>query len=180
MKIVLRVVLLAALAALGVWLWTVLFPNPEKIIRRQLGEVAKHASFTANEGNLARLASAQALPGYFATNVEVNISTRDGNRHDFVGREQIRQAALASRSEVSSLSVKFLDVDVAVASNKQSATADLTLDAGISGQQHAIVQEVKITLQKIGGQWLITRVDTVRTLSILNFEPLHFPSIIVA
>ncbi len=32
MKILVRLVLLAALAGLGFWLWTVLFPSPEKIL----------------------------------------------------------------------------------------------------------------------------------------------------
>ena len=180
MKIVLRVVFLAALVALGVWLWTVLFPSPEKIIRRRLAEVAKDVSFAPNESVLARLAGAQSLAGCFATNVEVNINTRDGDRQDFVGREQITQAALAAHSQLSSLEVKFLDVDVTVAPDKQSATAELTVDANVSGQPNAIVQEVKITLQKMSGQWLITRVATVRVLSILNFEPAHAPFIVSA
>ncbi len=37
MKIVFRLALLAAAAAAGVWLWTVLFPSPEKIIRKRTG-----------------------------------------------------------------------------------------------------------------------------------------------
>jgi hypothetical protein len=180
MKIFFRVVLLAALAALGVWFWTILFPSPEKIIRRQLSEVAKHISFAADEGTLTRLADAQSLAGYFATNVEVNINTREGDRQNFMGRDQITQAALAARSTVSSLNVKFLDVDVIVAPDKQSATADLTVDANVAGQPDTIVQEAKMTLQKIAGQWLITRVVTIRILSILNFEPAHAPLIVGA
>lgn len=180
MKIAFRVVLLAVLAALGAWLWTVLFPSPEKIIRRRLDEVAKHVSFAANESTLARLASAQGLADYFATNVEVNVNTREGDRQEFVGRPQITQAALGARSALGSLSVKFLDVNVTVAPDQQSATADLTVDANVSGQPNAIVQEVKITLQKIGGQWLITRVATVRVISTLNFEPARAPSIVGA
>ena len=41
MKIIIRIALLAALAALGIWLWTVLFPRPEKVIRRRLTELAR-------------------------------------------------------------------------------------------------------------------------------------------
>lgn len=178
MKIIFRVVWLAALAALVIWLWTVLFPSPEKIILRRLDKVARDVSFAANEGALARLAGAENLAGYFATNVEVNINTREGDRQDFVGRDQITQAAVAARSQLGSLDVKFLDVNLLVAPNKQSATADLTVDANVSGQPDAVVQEVKITLQKIGGQWLITRVETIRVLSILNFELWRAPSIV--
>ena len=170
MKITFRIVWLVALAALGFWLWTVLFPSPEKIIRRRLDEVAKHVSFAPDEGALARLANVQSLADYFSTNAEVNIDTREEGQHDFAGRDQITQTALAARSVLGSLNVKFLDISVTVATDKQSATADLTVDANISGQPDAIVQEVKITLQEIGGQWLITRVETIRTLSILNFE----------
>jgi hypothetical protein len=178
MKIAFRIVLLAALAAAGVWLWTILFPSPEKIIRRQLNEVARHVSFAANEGALSRLAHAESLAGYFSTNVEVNINLREGDRQDFVGRDQITQAALAARSAVSSLSVKFLDVAVTIGPNKQSAVADFTVEARIPGDQELIVQEMKFTLQKISGHWLITRVETVRTLSILNFELRRAPSIV--
>ena len=45
------------------------------------------------------------------------------------------------------------------------------MEAHISDEQDLIVQEMKFTLQKINGEWLITRVETVRTLSILDFEP---------
>ena len=180
MKIVFRIVLLAALAAAGFWLWTILFPSPGKIIRRQLNAVAKCASFAADEGTLARMADAESLAGYFSTNVEVNINIREGDRQDFVGRDQITQAALAARSAVSSLSVKFLDVAVTVAPDKQSAVADFTVEARVSGEPDLIVQEMKFTLQKISGHWLITRVETVRTLSILNFELRRAPSIVQA
>jgi hypothetical protein len=180
MKIFFRVVLLAALVALGAWLWAILFPSPEKVIRRRLDEVARRVSFTPNEGSLARLAGAQSLAGYFATNVEVNINTREEKQQSFVGRDQITQAAVAARSALGSLNVKFLDVDVTVAPNKQSATADLTVDADVSGQPNAVVQEVKLSLKKTGGQWLITRVATVRVLSTLNFKPAGAPSIVWA
>ena len=42
MKIVFRLILLAALIALGVWLWFVLFPSPEKIIRQRLIRTRPH------------------------------------------------------------------------------------------------------------------------------------------
>jgi len=171
MKIVLRVVLLAALIAVGVWLWTIIFPSPQKIIRQRLEAVARRASFAADEGTLARMANAQSLADYFSTNVEVNLDVPGRDGHTILGRDEITQAALASRSATSSLSIKFLDVDVTVGPDKRSATADLTVEARASDDLDLIVQEMKFTLQNIGGQWLITRVETIRTLSILDFEP---------
>jgi hypothetical protein len=61
--------------------------------------------------------------------------------------------------------VEFPDVNVTVAPDKQSATADLTVKAQAGGDRDSIWQEMKFTLQKTGGKWLITRVETVRTLT---------------
>jgi hypothetical protein len=81
-----------------------------------------------------------------------------------MGRAEIPQAAMAARASGNSLSVAFPDVTVIVNADQQSAVADVTLQVKISGEADAIVQEVKATLQKINGQWLILKVETVRTL----------------
>ena len=158
-------VLLAALVALGVWLWLLLFPSPEKVIRKRLTELAVTVSYSPSQGNLARIAAAQSLAGYFGTNIEVNIDVPGRLRHTLMGREDIAQTAMSARAVVSSLSVKFPDINVTVAPDKQSAVADLTLDATIASEVDHLVQELKFTFQKIDGEWLITRVETIRTLS---------------
>jgi hypothetical protein len=165
MKIVFRCLLIVALAALGVWLWLVLFPSPEKVIRKRLTELARTASFSANESDLARLVHAQHLAGFFATNIEVNLNVPGRVQHTLMGREEIAQAALAASKTVGGLKVKFPDVNVMVAPDKQSASVDLTVEAHVSGERDPVVQEMKFTLQKTDGEWLITRVETVRTLS---------------
>ncbi|MGD0087543.1 MAG: hypothetical protein ABSC24_10495 [Verrucomicrobiota bacterium] len=178
MKIVLRVLSVAALVAVGVWLWTVLFPSPEKVIRQRLATVAKRASFAPDEGTLARLADAESLAGYFSTNVEIDLDVPGRLQHTILGRDEITQTAVAARSTVSGLSVKFLDVTVTLGPDKQSAVADFTVEARVGGEPDLIVQEMKFTLRKIDGQWLITRVETIRTLSILNLELPRAPSIV--
>ena len=70
-----------------------------------------------------------------------------------------------ARSRAGGLRVKFPDINITVAPDKQSAVVDLTVEANISGEHNSIVREMKFTLQKTDGQWLITRVETVRTLS---------------
>ena len=170
MKIFLRAVLILALAALGVWLWTILFPSPEKMIRGQLMKLARDVSFSQTENDFVKLARAQIVAGFFSTNVEVNLNVPGRESQTFAGRDEITQLAMAARQTVGSLDVKFPDVNVAVAPDKNSATADVTVEATVSGQRDAIVQEMKFTFEKIEGQWLITKVETARTLSILNFE----------
>jgi hypothetical protein len=165
MKIALRVILLAALVALGAWLWFVLFPSPEKVIRQRLTELARTASFSSNESDLARLAAARTLAGFFSTNVEVNVDLPRFAQRSSLDRDEITQLALAASSRAGGLKVKFPDINVTVASDKQSAVADLTVEVDVSGEPDRIVQEMKFTLQKIDGRWLITRVETVRTFS---------------
>jgi hypothetical protein len=179
MKIVFRFVLAAALVAFGVWLWMVLFPSPEKVIHKRLVALANTVSFSSNQGNLARLAGVPNLGDFFSVNVEVNIDVPGRVQERLMSRQEIVQAALAARSAVGGLTVKFPDINITVAPDKQSATADLTVEINVSNQRDPIVQEMKFTLQKTDGKWLVTRVETVRTLSILHFEPARFPSIVL-
>ncbi|MGH7950570.1 MAG: hypothetical protein ACREFE_01420 [Limisphaerales bacterium] len=165
MKTVFKFALLAALIALGVWLWFILFPSPEEIVRNHLAKIARDVSFSKSEGNLTRITRAESVSGFFSTNVEVNVNVPGRIQHRFVGRAEITQAALDSPTFVKGLAVKFPDVNVTLAPDEQSATADVTLEVNVAGERDPIVQELKITFQKLDGDWLITRLETVRTLS---------------
>ena len=164
MKIIIRIVLLVALAVLGIWLWTVLFPSPEKVIRRRLTELARTVSSSANESDLARLAAARSAAGFFAADVELNVDLPELGQRT-MDREEITQLALMGSSRAGGLQVKFPDINITVAPDKQSAVADLTVEANVSGEHDSIVREMKFTLRKTDGQWLITRIETVRTLT---------------
>jgi uncharacterized protein (DUF1330 family) len=165
MKMVLRLVLLAALIAAGVWLWTVLFPGPEKIVRKRLAQAASEAAFKSGENPLVSAARAETLAGFFSTNVEITINLPEHGQRNFAGRDEIIQAAAGMRSAISSLKVEFPDMNITVGPDKLSAVADVVVQVQTAGDKEFYVQEMKFTFQKIGGDWLITRVETVRTLS---------------
>jgi hypothetical protein len=165
MKNIFRIVLLAALAALGIWLWTVLFPGPEKVIRKHLAEMARKASFSPGRSDLARLVAARGVADYFGTNVEMNVDLGGHTQRNSMSREEITQAVMLASSGTGSFQVKFPDINVTLAPDRQSAVADVTIEVNISGEHDPIVQEMKFTLQKTDGQWLITRVETVRAIS---------------
>ncbi len=165
MKYVIRLVLLAGLIASGIWLWGMLFPRPEKVIRHQLAKLAADVSFSQSEGNLSRLARVENVADFFSSNVEVNIDMPGREQHSFAGRDEITQAALGTRQAVASLRVKFPDIDVSLAPDKQSAMADSTVEVSISSDPDPLVQELKISFQKTEGNWLIDKIETVRTLS---------------
>lgn len=162
-----RLLLSFVVAAVVGWGWLYLHPSPERQIRKQLQAAARAATFKAGEGTFSKLAGAAHLADFFSTNVEINIDLPDQHEHRLAGRDEIQQAALAVLASGQSLSVSFPDVTVIVNADQQSAVADLTLQARISGQgtTDQIIQEMKFTLRKIEGDWLIVKVETVRTLT---------------
>ncbi|MGD0813746.1 MAG: nuclear transport factor 2 family protein [Verrucomicrobiota bacterium] len=164
MKTVFRLILALSVSALAVWLWLVLFPSPEKIIIGQFEKLARAASVQPGEGSLARLAGAEKVGRFFSTNVQIDIDLPNRQQHAAMSREEIVQAVLAAHS-AGGLKVKFPDINVTVASDQATAQADVTVEAKVPGEQDVLVQAMKFTLQKTDGRWLITRVQTVRTLS---------------
>ena len=164
MKILFRLILLAVVVAAGVWLWTVLFPGPENVIRHRLAEIARLASFNANENPLAALGGAQKLAGFCSPTLQVKLAAPTNVEHTFESREEIAQSDLAARAAFGgTLRVEFVDVVVTLAPDQQSAVADLT--ARMQSSSDLNVQEIKFTLKKIDGQWLVTRAETIRTFS---------------
>lgn len=155
----------AILIALCVWGWLVLFPSPERVIRTRLKDLAKTASFSGKEGPLAKAYNAEKLSGYFAPDVTVVVDVPGHGAQTFEGRDTVLQAALAARQNLSGLKVEFLDINVTLGGDKQFATVNLTGKGTVPGESDYFVQEMKFGFKKIDGKWLITRVETIKTLS---------------
>jgi hypothetical protein len=166
MKRLFKPLLLVGLIALGYWAWTVLFPKPEQIVRNHLNKLAKLASFSPNDGNFKRVANVQKLGLLFDENVQVAMDVPGGESHSlsFSRREELMQAVMAARRFASGVSAEFLDMNIQMAADEQSATADLILKARVSGESDMIAQELKFTFKQTNGDWLITRVETIKSL----------------
>ena len=95
MKWVGRLFLLLALVALGLWLWSIFFPSPEKLIRKRLTKVARAVSLTSNEGPLAKANHVSNLESCFSVDAQVNLDAPDRSGYVLNGRNEIRQAAIA-------------------------------------------------------------------------------------
>ena len=155
----------AVLIAFGVWLWSVVFPSPERVIRKRLAELAKSVSFGGNESPLAALDNSQRVAGFFTEDVEVHVDLPGRSAQILSGREQLFYAVKQARSMLGGLQVEFLDVNATVAPDRKSAEANLTLKGRVAGEKDLIVQELKLMLNKLEGNWRIKRVETVKTLS---------------
>ena len=165
MKIAVQFMLITALAVAGVLLWPVFFPSPQRMIRQRLDEFARDASFNSSQSALAGYVSAQSAGEFFSTNVEVTLNLPGNPDFTMTGRDQIVQSIIQARAAVSELKVDFPDLNVTVAPDQKSATADLTFRAQIDGVRNSVAEEMKLTLQKIDGQWLITHIESVQVLT---------------
>ena len=159
-----RLVLVAALIALGLWGWRVFFPSPENVIRKRLGELAKSASFSSDQGLLATAWNASSLGEFFTLDVEITVDV-PGSQHTFTGRDELLQAAVSARKAVSNLTVEFPDIKVTVAPDRTSAVVYLTAQGKVSGEKDFFLQELRLRLIRVKRDWLIQRIETVKTLS---------------
>ena len=161
---VFRAAALAALITLGAWGWRVLFPSPEQVIRKRLTELAQAASFSPNEAPLARLANAHKLTTFCTDDVEITVEVPGHFSQTIHKKEELLEVAAGAGSMVSGLKVQFLDTNVKVAADKTSAVANLTAKVKVAGEKDFFVQELKFTFNRIGRDWLISRLETVKTL----------------
>ena len=159
-----RLLLIAALLALGFWAWRTFFPGPERVIQRRMGELARLASVSSQESEVARLFNSTKLAGYFSQDVQFNIDIPGVMRGELRGRDELLRVASAARGLGSGMRVQFPDIVVHLDSGDESALVNVTVEARIPGERDTVLQEMKLTFSKIDGDWLISRVETVKTL----------------
>ena len=160
----LRFIALAVLIAAGYWLWNIFFPNPEHVIRKRFDAIARTASFSTRESGIAKFDNATRLAAFCAPDVQITVDVPGASRHSISGRDELLQTLMFVRSNVNGLSVEFLDVNVKLDSSRTSAVVNLTAKGRVSGERDLLVQELKFVLDKIKGDWLISKVETVKTL----------------
>jgi hypothetical protein len=164
MKIASRLVLLAVLAGLGFWLWTVFFPSPEKIVLKKISSLAATATIRAADGYITRAARASDVVSDFSNDAEIVFDVSGVGARTLSGRDEIRESALGGFANVPSLKVQFLDATAKVGADKQTAEVNCTARVNVGDSKDFGIQELRFQLKKIDGDWLITRAETVKTL----------------
>ena len=160
-----RAFVAAALCVLAAWLYSIFFPSPERAIRARLTQLGKSASFGRNEAPLAAMANSQKVADFFTEDVEIRVDLPGRAAGTLSGRDEVREKTMALRSIGGGLTVELLDINLTISHDKNSAEANLTLKGRVAGEKDLIVQELKMLLNKIEGDWKIKRVETVKTLS---------------
>jgi hypothetical protein len=166
MKKLLRLLFLVALIVLGIWAWRSWFPDPRTAITNRLNKLARLASYSSQEGNIARVASIERMRAFFTKNVEVIVDVPGAGSHTFSDRDELMQAALSVRSAASSIQAQLIDLNIQLGPAGETAVVDLTLRAKVSDEVDAVVEDLNFTMKKISGDWMISRVQTIKTLKL--------------
>jgi hypothetical protein len=164
MKIAFRLIFIAVAAGLASWLWTVVFPGPEKQVLRQVARLAATANISAGDGNLTRAGKAGNLAGAFAIEAEIVYDVPGVGARTLDGRDEIREAALGAFANLPALKVVFTDATARIGPDQQSGEVTCTARVSAGDSKDFGIQELRFQLKKSGGHWLITRAETVKTL----------------
>lgn len=163
MKIALRMAGLAV-GGLGIWLWLGLFPSPEQAVRKQVAALAATATLRPDDGAITRAGKVSSLIGFFATNADISYDLPGVGAGALAGRDEIREAAVGGFTHATALNVEFLDATVRVGADRQSAVVSCTARVSAGDSRDFGIQEMRFQFQKVDRDWLITRVETVKTL----------------
>ena len=153
-----------AVLLLGVWIYRILFPNDEKLIRQLLAEAAETAAVKPNENPLFKIAGASKLVGFFSPDAVLKLEMAGVDTRTLDSPDELRQAVTAARASLQEAKFQLHEVQVIVGPDLQSATAQLVAIAYLNGSGDPLVQELKIQLKKIDRSWKIARVETVKSL----------------
>jgi hypothetical protein len=164
MKTASRIALLALLGAIGFWLWTIWFPNPQKLVLKKVAQLAATATVKPADSPITRLTKVSDLIGYFSTDAVISYDAPEVGARTVTGRDEIRELAAGGLGNVTSLQVQFLDATARVAPDKQSAEVTCTARVSTGDGKDFGLQELRIQFRKIDGDWLITRAETTMKL----------------
>ena len=160
--------ILLLLLAVGclVFLWRHFFPNEERRVRLCLDSLARTVSVPDNPTPAGALLAGDRLRGLLAAEVVLDVEAPEVGRQTLTGRPEIMTMALAAWERLKGLRVELVDVQVTVAPDRATATAELTAKATLTGEKDFFVQELKIQLKQEDREWRVSRVETVRALKL--------------
>ena len=171
MQKLVRLIIGAALIALGIWAWRALFPSPERVIRSRVLSLAKTFSYDRNEGTIAKAYNTSKLLDFFTLDVEIFVELRGYRPETINGRDDVIKAAGGARAYFPEMKVKLPDINVTLSADKLTAVANVTATISGLGDQDWI-QEMNILFKLVDKRWVIYRVETVKTLTLRQWPAL--------
>jgi hypothetical protein len=147
---------LAVLAAYFAYVW---WFNPERAMRRQLGELAGALSAPANEADVARLARLARLRSYLAEDVRIQAAA---SGPEITSRDALLGLVSAWTPPPGGWRVDFVDLQVIVDSESTGRgyfTVEVTSKDPATGQPVVDAQAANVEMGKREGNWVVTKAE---------------------
>jgi hypothetical protein len=157
-------VLFVVLTGAGWALWAWWFAD-ERTIKRRLHEVAETLSLASHDSDLARLSRLVRMRVYLAEDIRIQW----GASREVVSREAVLAAAGRWVPPPSGILVEFVDVEVDLAEDANSAQVRLIarvsgVDA-LSGEPTLDANDVHLAMVKREGTWVIASANAVEVVA---------------
>ena len=162
-----KLLILVLFVGAGIWwLYRVLFPPDEAVIRRLLVHAAEAASVPANERPFDKLKAVNRLVNSCTADIEILLHVPGVRTEKIQGREQLREAVAAVRATANAGAVTLMDIGINVEPGRSRATAQFIARARWDGATDEVVQEFKVDLNRAEGEWKIRRVEPLQSLGL--------------
>ncbi|HVY69161.1 MAG TPA: hypothetical protein VHH73_04500 [Verrucomicrobiae bacterium] len=150
-----------ALAAFGIW-W-LFFPGDQRVIRSRVEKIARLASVGAGESQILRVSKTERLVDMLAADVGVSLEGTGADFTSFAGKDQFAEGLRVARLRARQAKVQLLDVVFDSEPDGQQAVTRMAALAEVDGEQNRVAQEIRISWRKVDGQWLIAKIETVKS-----------------
>jgi hypothetical protein len=159
-----KIIIIAMLAAVGIWAVTYFFPSEEKKIKKQFRLLAEWVSKDPGENTLTTVYKIKHIGTLFDTTCELKVPV-----YSFSGNytpDEISGYAAQGRLASSELHLKFYDLDITF---PEEGNAKVTLTARLTGKLSVgdyidETHEVESVLRKIGKKWLFSKFEVIEVL----------------
>lgn len=159
-------ILVAGFLAAAYLLWQRLIPNEPARIKKTLRAVAKTVSIPQSETTIQAGLAVGRILEFLTEDVQVDIDGPSTGRFTLSGREEIREAITYARKNLGPVNVQFLDISVTVAPDRQTAMAQLTVQASRPSENEPWIQAIRLHLRKVQRNWQIQRAETIKPLTL--------------
>jgi hypothetical protein len=146
------------------WVGVKFLPGDQKRINQLMVRLAEAASIKPADSNFARLAYADRLAAFFATNAVLHLEGLGTDFPVITSRSELLEAAMTARSQLRQAEFKVADLNVTFPGAKGTARAYVVITGRINSRTNDFGQAFRMTLRKTRGRWLIHELNTVEHL----------------
>ncbi len=142
------------------------FPPDSVLIERRILSLVALFPVEKKESIFVQALRADRIADYFSCDVSLDLGEISRTSQNIHSRVELRQTVVASRNRISGLRFEIPSLEVKV--NEDALNADVRMGVLIWQDQdpNPIAEEMRLTLRKEHGTWLIGRVEGITETTI--------------